>query len=233
MEKESAIITVKDHFSYNQEVLNEILQDIESFNRKWCFFEFYGSKQILIQEVNYKKVKIGEMIEVNSPGWKFHGHRVVVEKKRNGMVECYVPNDIRTRLKITASSVKFISQEKKEKLNVKVGDLVLITEARFRPRYEEGDVFKVIWKGAKYVRVVPKNPKFEVSEFPLKLDQMSKIDRWRPGDDIKEFADKAGRKVYRESVYSIDIPITHLKSVRDYYGEEMGGLLGDLDGIGL
>ncbi len=226
MEKESAIITVKDHFSYNQEVLNEILQDIESFNRKWCFFEFYGSKQILIQEVNYKKVKIGEMIEINSPGWKFHGHRVVVDKKRSGMVECYIPNDIRTRLKISASSVKFISQEKKEKLDVKVGDLVLITEARFRPRYEEGDVFKVVWKGAKYVRVVPKNAKFEVI-----------VDRWgfggRPGDNMKEFADKEGRKVYRESVYSIDIPITHLKSVRDYYGEEMGGLLGDLDGIGL
>ncbi len=226
MDQESAIITVKDHFSYNQEVLNEILQDIESFNRKWCFFEFYGSKQILIQEVNYKKVKIGEMIEINSPGWKFHGHRVVVDKKRSGMVECYIPNDIRTRLKISASSVKFISQEKKEKLDVKVGDLVLITEARFRPRYEEGDVFKVVWKGAKYVRVVPKNAKYELA-----------IDQWsaggRPGDNMKEFADKEGRKVYRESVYSIDIPITHLKSVRDYYGEEMGGLLGDLDGIGL
>jgi hypothetical protein len=226
MEKESAIITVKDHFSYNQEVLNEILQDIESFNRKWCFFEFYGSKQILIQEVNYKKVKIGEMIEINSPGWKFHGHRVVVDKKRSGMVECYIPNDIRTRLKISASSVKFISQEKKEKLDVKVGDLVLITEARFRPRYEEGDVFKVVWKGAKYVRVVPKTPKFEVTIRLYHVDV-------RPGDNTMEFADKSARKVYRESVYSMDIPITHLKSVRDYYGEEMGGLLGDLDGIGL
>ena len=226
MDKESAIITVKDHFSYNQEVLNEILQDIESFNRKWCFFEFYGSKQILIQEVNYKKVKIGEMIEINSPGWKFHGHRVVVDKKRSGMVECYIPNDIRTRLKISASSVKFISQEKKEKLDVKVGDLVLITEARFRPRYEEGDVFKVVWKGAKYVRVVPKTPKFEVTIRLYHVDV-------RPGDNTMEFADKSARKVYRESVYSMDIPITHLKSVRDYYGEEMGGLLGDLDGIGL
>ncbi len=226
MEKESAIITVKDHFSYNQEVLNEILQDIESFNRKWCFFEFYGSKQILIQEVNYKKVKIGEMIEINSPGWKFHGHRVVVDKKRSGMVECYIPNDIRTRLKISASSVKFISQEKKEKLDVKVGDLVLITEARFRPRYEEGDVFKVVWKGAKYVRVVPKTPKFEVTIRLYHVDV-------RPGDNTMEFADRSAKKVYRESVYSIDIPITHLKSVRDYYGEEMGGLLGDLDGIGL
>jgi len=226
MDKDSAIITVKDHFSYNQEVMNEILQDMESLNRKWCFFEFYGSKQILIQEVNYKKAKIGEVIEVNSPDWKFHGHRVVVEKKRNGMVECYVPNDLRIRLKISARSVKFISQEKSEKLDVKVGDLVLISEARFRPRYEEGDVFKVIWKGAKYVWVVPKTPKFEV-----------RIDLYdvggRPGDNTKEFADKAGRKVYRESVYSMDIPITHLQSVQDYYGEEMGGLLGDLDGIGL
>ena len=226
MDKESAIITVKDHFSYNQEVLNEILQDMESLNRKWCFFEFYGSKQILIQEVNYKKVKIGEMIEINSPDWKFHGHRAVVEKKRNGMVECYVPSDLRTRLKLTASSVKFIPQEKKEKLDVKVGDLVLITEARFRPRYEEGDVFKVIWKGAKYVRVVPKTPKFEV------MIRLNHVDV-RPGDNTMEFADKSARKVYRESVYSMDIPITHLKSVRDYYGEEMGGLLGDLDGIGL
>jgi len=226
MDKDSAIITIKDHFSYNQEVLNEILQDMESLNRKWCFFEFYGSKQMLIQEVNYKKVKIGEMIEINSPDWKFHGHRAVVEKKRNGMVECYVPSDLRTRLKLTASSVKFIPQEKKEKLDVKVGDLVLITEARFRPRYEEGDIFKIVWKGAKYVRVVPKTPKFEVR---IRLNHVDV----RPGDNTMEFADKSARKVYRESVYSMDIPITHLKSVRDYYGEEMGGLLGDLDGIGL
>jgi hypothetical protein len=76
------------------------------------------------------------------------------------------------------------------------------------------------------VRVVPKTPKFEVLIRTYHVDV-------RPGDNTMEFADRSAKKVYRESVYSMDIPITHLKSVRDYYGEEMGGLLGDLDGIGL
>ena len=54
----------------------------------------------------------------------------------------------------------------------------------------------------------------------------------KPGDNIREYADLEGRKVYRESVYSMDIPHDKLQPVKEYYGEEMGGLLGDLDGIG-
>ncbi len=226
MDKDSAIITVRDHFSYNEEVLNEILQDIEAFNRKWCFYEFITSKVMLINEVNYKRVKIGEKIQIDSAGWKFHGAQVVVEKKRFGLVECYIPNDTRVRLKITPSSIRFLPQEKKEKINYKVGDLVLITEGRFRPRYEEGDIFKIVWKGAKYVRVEPKTPRGKITVDPNQIGG-------RPGDGTREWADIESRKIFRECVWSMDIPHDKLQPVKEYYGEEMGGLLGDLDCIGL
>jgi hypothetical protein len=225
MDKDSAIITVKDHFHYNEEVMNEILQDMEAFNRKWCFYEFMVSKKMLISEVNYKKVKIGEKFQIDSPGWKYHGFQAVVEKKRFGLVECYVPNDTSIRLKLTPSSIRFLPQEKKEKISYKVGDLVLITEPRFRPRYEEGDTFKIVWKGAKYVRVEPRNPKGKIIRDHFHTGK-------KPGDNIREYADLEGRKVYRECVYSMDIPHDKLQPVKEYYGEEMGGLLGDLDGIG-
>jgi hypothetical protein len=225
MDKDSAIITVKDHFNYNEEVMNEILQDIEAFNRKWCFFEFISSKVNLIREINYKKVKIGEKIRIDCPEWKFHGMEAVVDKKRFGQLECYIPNDATIRLKLTPSSIRFLPQEKKEKISYKVGDLVLVTEARFRPRYEAGDIFKIVWKGAKYVRVVPRNPKGK-----LLIDHFHASKK--PGDNIREYADLEGRKVYRECVYSMDIPHDKLPPVKEYYGEEMGGLLGDLDGIG-
>jgi len=226
MDKASAIITVRDHFSYNEEILNEILQDIESFNRKWCFYEFVTSKVTLIRETNYKRAKIGEKIQIDSQGWKYHGAQVVVEKKRFGMVECYVPGDDKVRLKINPSSIRFTPQMKKEKISYKVGDLVLIAESRFRPRYEDGDVFRIVWKGAKYVRVEPRNPRCKIH---TDKDQVG----GRPGDNIREYADFEGRKVFRESVYSMDIPNDKLQPVKEYYGEEMGGLLGDLDCIGL
>jgi hypothetical protein len=226
MDKDSAIITVKDHFSYNEEVMNEILQDLDAFNRKWCFYEFITSKVMLINEVNYKKVKIGEKIQIDSAGWKFHGAQVVVEKKRFGQLECYIPNDATVRLKLTPTSIRFLPQEKKEKILYKVGDLVLVTEPRFRPRYDEGDTFKIVWKGAKYVRVEPRNPKCKLLTNHLHAGK-------KPGDNIREYADLEGRRIYRESVYSMDIPHDKLQPVKEYYGEEMGGLLGDLDGIGL
>ena len=225
MDKDSAIITVKDHYHYNEEIMNEILQDIEAFNRKWCFFEFVSSKVHLIREINYKRAKIGERILIDSPTWKFHGIEAVVDKKRFGQLECYIPNDATVRLKLTPSSIRFLPQEKKEKISYKVGDLVLITEPRFRPRYEEGDTFRIVWKGAKYVRVEPRSPRGRVLTDHFHTGR-------KPGDNIKEYADLEGRRIYRESVYSMDIPHDKLLPAKAYYGEEMGGLIGDLDGIG-
>lgn len=224
MDKDSAIITVKDHYHYNEEVMNEILQDMEELNRKWCFYEYVTSKIMLIREVNYKKVKLGEKVHIDSPGWKFHGTEAVVEKKRFGQLECYIPNDATVRLKLTPSSIKFLPQEKKEKISYKVGDLVLITEPRFRPRYEEGDTFRIVWKGAKYVRLVPRNPRGKI-----RTGQFQTGDK--PGDNIREYTENNTR-IYRESVYSMDIPHDKLLPAKAYYGEEMGGLIGDLDGIG-
>ena len=229
MNKEEAIEIIKSNFSHFPELMEELLEDIEiprDRYRKWCTYEYHTNHSWFLRELLYKKVSVGEKIRINSTGWKYDGHEAVVEKKFKFQVHCYLPGQANIRLRINPSSVVLIPQEKKEIWEVKVGDLVCIDEARFRPRYEEDALFKVVWKGAKYVRVVPKTPKFEVTIRLYHVDV-------RPGDNTMEFADRSAKKVYRESVYSIDIPITHLKSVRDYYGEEMGGLLGDLDGIGL
>ena len=224
MDKDKAISIIKEHFSYNEEVMNEILQDVDAYNRKWCFFEFISSDTILINEINYKRSKIGDTILINSPGWKYHGYLAVVEKKRSGRVECYVSNNPGVTLKVGCGSVRFVTQEKKERINVSVGDLVIIEENRFRPRYDEGDVFKVVWKGAKYVRVVPRNPRYKIHVYASRSGK-------RPGDTIREYAGE--NSIYKESVYSLDIPIDKLQPAKAYYGEEMGGLLGDLDSIGL
>lgn len=226
MEKSEAIQIVQKYYSYNPELLKEMLEDIEKVhNRKFCFFEFISVEGLLIRNTSYKRAKLGELIEIDSTDWKYHGYKAVVEKKRFGMVECYIPNVERVRLRLNPNSIKFIPQEEKKKLNVKVGDLVLIKESRYRPRYEEGDFFKVVWKGAKYVRVIPKNPRFHIH-----VDQYAT--GGRPGDEIKEFADKDYGKIYRESVYSIDIPITELIDPIDRYGEERGSLVKGMDYLG-
>ena len=227
MDREQAILYIKENFSYNEEVMNELLQDVDADRRKWCFYEFYEfvcSKKRFINNINYKRSKIGETILIDSPGWKYDGQLVVVEKKRFGRVECYVPTNPGVTLKIGCGAVRFVPQEKKERIKVSVGDLVIIEENRFRPRYDEGDVFKVVWKGAKYVRVVPRNPRHKIHVDVSRADN-------RPGDTIREYAGE--NSIYRESVYSLDIPIEKLQPAKAYYGEEMGGLLGDLDSIGL
>lgn len=223
MEKSKAIEIIRDKFSYNPDLLQELLDDIENVgNRKYVFFEFYSSESIIVNEIIYKRVKLGELIQINSPGFKYHGTEVVVEKKRNHSIECYIPNNERVRIRITPSSVRFIPQPDKKKLEVSEGDLVIIKDAKFRPRYEEGDLFRVVWKGNKYVRVVPKNPRFEVYQ----LSGSSK----RIGDTAREMIDK--KSYYTISVYQMDIPLTELQDPNERYGEKMGSLVKGLDSIG-
>jgi hypothetical protein len=74
--------------------------------------------------------------------------------------------------------------------------------------------------------VEPKTPRGKITVDPNQIGG-------RPGDGIREWADIGARKVFRECVWAMDIPHDKLQPVKEYYGEEMGGLLGDLDCIGL
>lgn len=225
MNKEEAIEILKFNFSYFPELMEELLADIEiprEHYRKWCSYEYHTNHSWFLHELLYKKVTLGEKIRINSPGWKYHGHEAVVERKFKFQVHCYLPGNEKVRLRINPNSVTLIPQEKKEIWGVKVGDLVCIEESRFRPRYGEEDLFKVVWKGNKYVRVEPRFPKYPT----IKLNVAIK----RPGDATRESGED--RRYYREGVYNLDIPLNALKRASDLYSGEDIETVQDLDNLG-
>jgi hypothetical protein len=225
MNKEEAIELIKSNFSHFPELMEELLADIEiprDRYRKWCTYEYHSNDSWFLRELLYKKVTVGEKIRINSPGWQYHGYEAVVEKKFKFQVHCYVPGKANVRLRINPSSVVLIPQEKKEVWDVNVGDLVCIDEARFRPRYEEDALFKVVWKGSKYVRVEPRFPKYPVINV--------NVSEKRIGDRVRESGEPG--RYWNEGVYNLDIPLTSLKKPNEFYSKEDVETVQDLDTLG-
>lgn len=225
MNKEEAIEIIKSNFSYFPELMEEFLADIEiprDRQRKWCIYEYHHNHSWFLRELLYKKVTVGEKIRIHSPDWKYDGHEAVVEKKFKFQVHCYIPGEANVRLRINPNSVVLIPQEKKEIWDVKVGDLVCIDEARFRPRYEEDALFKVVWKGNKYVRVEPRFPKYPT----IKVN----VNEKRIGDTVRESVENG--RYWGEGVYNLDIPVTSLKKPNEFYSHEDVKTVQDLDTLG-
>jgi hypothetical protein len=105
---------------------------------------------------------------------------------------------------------------------VNVGDLVCIDEARFRPRYEDDALFKVVWKGSKYVRVEPRFPKYPVINV--------NVSEKRIGDRVRESGEPG--RYWNEGVYNLDIPLTSLKKPNEFYSKEDVETVQDLDTLG-
>lgn len=193
--------------------------------------------QNIIAAINYKLVKPGEIIQINSPSFSRHGYKMCVRSKSNLNVKGYLVDEPNVNVRISANSILFLPPSPTSKTEIqtakekfKVGSLCLISSDNFRPRYEIGDIFRIVSAGSKYVRVEPVNPKFKLwkrnSGKPEK-----KINSLTYECGINDFS---GREFYYgTSVYNMDIPYGELKKVQEVFGEEVGTTIHDFAELGI
>ena len=180
------------------------------------------------REMLYEFCKPGDSIIVDVPSWEWHGKVLRIEKKQNQQFTCIDPKEGGLVWRINASSAKLMIQEKKVAPVVKVGDLVTITHEFYRPRYEEDSLFVVVWKGAKYFRVVPRFPKYETFE----KESYSTIKKpGKPGDNIFEREEPGSRSYWRKSVYNTDLPFGEVSHPTQYSEEDID-MVNDLGEVG-
>ena len=168
-------------------------------------------------------LKPGDEIIVNSPTWEHNGKRLTLKKKQNYALYCYKADEPNTVYKISSSHADLTPPVQKQKMNVKVGDLVTVVSDYYRPRYDRDTLFVVVWKGPKYVRLAPRFPKFVVWENPNKTAR-------RIGDNIFERPEPGSTSYFGQGVYNTDIPIIELAPPDQYSGEDLQTVkdLGDL-----
>lgn len=186
-------------------------------------------RRYIVRHLNYSWIKPSDTFRINSPSFEYHGRLAVVTKKRNNQIYAYVKDQPSQGIRVSAGSVQLMEQERTPTIfDVKVGDIVCIKDDNFRPRYEADSLFKIVWKGSKYVRVVPRFPKY-----PTHTNRNSKFKR--PGDNVYEMVTepKTGKVSYFYSCYSKDIPITQLIAPLDQ-GYDKGDMetVVDLDSLG-
>lgn len=169
-------------------------------------------------------VKPGDDIIVNAPHWTHHGERLTVKKKQSQCFYCYKKDQPNVSYRISSGSVNILPQVKGEKLLVAVGDLVTVVSDYYRPRYDRDALFTVVWKGPKYVRLVPRFPKYAVF-----VNEMKRVKRL--GDNIHERPSPDTKSYYKESVYSMDIPLSEIAHPTQYAPQDIL-LIGDMGSIG-
>jgi hypothetical protein len=229
-------------YGYAPHILEILLEDVKLDIPKivYGYQEYFVAtrteiNQNIIGAINYKLVKPGEIIQINSPSFSKHGYKMCVKSKSNLCVKGYLVDEPNVNVRISANSIIFLPIDKvlntkiqsaKEKF--KVGSLCLISKDSYRPRYELGDVFKVVSAGSKYVRVEPLNPKFK----------LWKRYQSKPEKKINSFTYEMGFKEDREfyysiSVYNMDIPYGELKTIQEVFGEEVGTTIHDFAELGI
>ena len=174
----------------------------------------------------YEFLKPGDPIIVDVPGWEWNGQELVLEKKQNMTFRCIDPKNRKQVWKLNPSSVKLVAPREKKVVDFKVGDLVTIPNEWYRPRYEEDSIFVVVWKGIKYVRLVPRFPKYET----LKSTSVASK---RPGDNIFERTDPGSPKHWRMSIYNTDVPFHELAPPPSSWEKEDLEMTKDLYDLGL
>jgi hypothetical protein len=238
-----------EKFTYMPQIGEFLFQDFCSSSPK--FTQSFHSPPVLkyIQECDtlphnvyrklcYELVKIGNVVIVNSPDFKYHGYKIKVDKKRAGCLEGHVvehnissqsSNKVEEDISIRISSTSyqfievpyFIQLKSKVKIEkertVKIGQLVYIIDPHYRPRYEKYDQFRVVWSGLKYIRVEPVKPKYKTW---CRTNQVKRI-----GDAIYEINTEVrnGRERtfrYNNSCYSKDIPHSAVITVGERFGAE-------------
>lgn len=227
-------------YGYVPHILEKLLEDIKLEVPKIVlgYQDYFSATRTelnhqVLMSINYKLVKLGDIIEINSPDFKLHGRKLVVDKKSNLSIMGHLVDDKTQRVKMSSRSIKFLPPPtthinlEELRQQFKVGNLCLITEENLRPRYEKGDLFKIVSAGSKYVRVVPVKPKFELYNKRPKAES-KKINQFIYEQDFKD-----GRKFYyTNSVYNKDIPYTALAKIQSVYGENVGGMIEDFSELG-
>ena len=227
-------------YGYAPHILSQLMDDIELDTPKiiYGYQEYFVAtrteiNQNIICAINYKLIKPGDIIEINSPTFSKHGKKLCVQHKSNLTVSGFLVDEPNCKVKISANSVIFLppapsSDIKNLREKFKLGSLCIISSENYRPRYELGDVFRIVSAGSKYVRVVPTQPRFEL---------------WKrkpnhPEKKINSFTYEKGVKDSREfyyssSVYNMDIPYHDLKEVQEVFGEELGDMICDFTELGI
>jgi hypothetical protein len=237
--KELVKAIIKEAYSHVPEAMQFFLDDLELRFSKHIphegnlrnVLETHGEESLsrfLVSNLTYSWIKPQDSFKINSPDFKYHGQVAVVTKKRNQQIYAYIKDQPSQGIRVSMRSVLLMEQVRTNTvLNVKVGDIVCIKDNNFRPRYEEDSLFKIVWKGNKYVRVEPRFPKY-----PTHTNARSFK---RPGDNVYEMVTdpKTGKISYFYSCYSKDIPITQLIAPLEqgYDGEDMETVI-DLDSLG-
>lgn len=238
---------LSDKFSYLPELEEYLIQDYLSSSPKYTqLFHHTSFKNYILnhnsiplshfRRLCYQLVKPGVKIQIYSPGFDYHNHFMAIDKKKNGYLEGHIiepdyaqgkgnQSSTQVSVRINSTSYRFIqtpdfilAQSSSPKGDrVKVGQLVLITDAHYRPRYGDNDKFRVVWVGHKFIRVEPFNPKFKVWE---RVEGRRK----RPGDSLYEInqkVDKDGKVItfrYNSSCYNQDIPYNSVLSLDTRFG---------------
>ena len=230
-------------YGYAPHILEILLADVKLEIPKivYGYQEYFVStkteiNQNIIGAINYKLVKPGEIIQINSPSFSRHGYKMCVRSKSNLNVKGYLVDEPNVNVRISANSILFLPPSPTSKTEIqtakeqfKVGSLCLISSDNFRPRYEIGDIFRIVSAGFKYVRVEPVNPKFK----------LWKRKPGKPEKKINEFTYEIGYSengrefYYGTSVYNMDIPYMELKNIQEVFGEEVGTTIHDFAELGI
>lgn len=228
-------------YGYAPHILEKLLADVKLKAPQivYRYQDYFAATRTEITKhvlmgINYKLVKLGDVIEIDSPDFELHGRKLVVDKKANLCILGHLEDEPFQRVKISANSIKFLPPPTTP-VNVedlrqqfKVGNVCLITHEELRPRYEKGDLFKIVYAGSKYVRVVPVKPKFPLFERRRPKEKSKRINQF-----IYEKGSKDGREFYySSSVYNKDIPYTALTTIQSVYGERVGNLVEDFTELG-
>lgn len=229
-------------YGYAPHILDKLMADVKLEEPKivLAYQEYFVAtrKEItlnVINSINYKLVQVGDTIEINSPNFAKHGSKIVVLSKSKLCVRGYLVDEPDQRVKISASSIKFLpppitSNKLDLRAKFKVGDLCLITQPLFRPRYEENEIFRIVSAGFKYVRVEPIKPKFKLwHRKPEEKERKKNQFVHELGVDPKS----SREFYYSTSVYNMDIPYHELATVQEIFGAETGEMICDFTELGL
>lgn len=230
-------------YGYAPHILEILLADVKLEIPKivYGYQEYFVSTKTEINEniigaINYKLVKPGEIIQINSPSFSKHGYKMCVRSKSNLNVKGYLVDEPNVNVRISANSILFLPPSPTSKTEIqtakekfKVGSLCLISSDNFRPRYEIGDIFRIVSAGFKYVRVEPVNPKFKLwKRKPVKPEKKINSFTYETG-----YSENGREFYYSTSVYNMDIPYGELKKVQEVFGEEVGTTIHDFAELGI
>jgi len=240
--RETFLAELPGIYGYAPHILARLMEDVQLDTPKivYGYQDYFIATRTEINKnvicaINYKLVKIGDIIEINSPEFAKDGHQMVVRHKSNLSIKGNLVDDPKTSVKISANSIKFLPLTEpliplnELRAKFKVGALCLIGPEMYRPRYEEGAIFRVVAAGSKYVRVEPIEPKFQLFRRKPSYKE-KKINSFTYEKDTRQ----DGREFYySKSVYNMDIPFESLKEVQEVFGEEVGNLICDFTELGI